>query len=72
MAQMKDNWLSRLYQVLWSRLGGRPWTHIIRDDQRRQPLLYLVLFFSLGAALGRDWRFWAGFGLGVLSGHFWW
>lgn len=44
--------LERLYRTLWTRIGGRPWTHIIRDSQRRHPLLWLLLFGALGIVLG--------------------
>ncbi len=44
--------LQRLYQALWSRIGGRPWTHIIRDSQRGYPLLWLLLFGAMGILLG--------------------
>ena len=49
---MKPDWLSKLYKALWSRIGGRPWTHIIRDSQKRRPLLWLLLFGALGIILG--------------------
>ncbi|MBA7706717.1 hypothetical protein ES703_115574 [subsurface metagenome] len=49
---MNQDWLSNLYKALWSKIGGRPWTHIIRDSQRRHPLLWMLLFGSLGIILG--------------------
>lgn len=51
MSQTKD-WLSQAYQALWSRIGGRPWTCIIRDSQREHPLLWLLIFGALGILLG--------------------
>ncbi|HEY49589.1 MAG TPA: hypothetical protein G4O13_06045 [Dehalococcoidia bacterium] len=44
--------LERLYRALWSRAGGRPWTHIIRDSQRKYPLLWLLIAQGIGIVLG--------------------
>jgi len=44
--------LGKIYKWLWSRIGGRPWTYIIRDSQKKQPLLWLLLFGALGIVLG--------------------
>jgi len=52
MEEKNEGWLEHLYQILWSRIGGRPWTHIIRDNQKRYPLLWLLLFGALGTFLG--------------------
>jgi len=49
---VKQDWLSRLYQTLWSRAGGRPWTYIIRDFYHRRPILWLALATTLGILLG--------------------
>ena len=40
------------YEVLWSRVGGRPWTHIIRDTQVKHPLAWLLGFLLGGCFLG--------------------
>lgn len=61
------------YRWLWTRVGGRPWTHIMRDNPRTYfatllPLLGLVIAWN-----GR--RFWpvlAAFAIGLLTGHVWW
>jgi len=42
----------RLYRALWSRIGGRPWTYIIRAHQSRHPLLWLLLSGAVGIMLG--------------------
>ena len=70
-------WLERLYEKLWRRIGGRPWTEIIRDDQKRSPLVFLFIFLGLGILTGRLagkywWQILLGFLLGILCGHFWW
>ncbi len=44
--------IQRLYKWLWTRIGGRPWTYIIRDNQRKYPLLWLLLFLVIGILLG--------------------
>ncbi len=50
---MKDKGLlERLYRALWSRIGGRPWTHIIRDSQRRYSLAWLLMSGAVGILLG--------------------
>ncbi len=48
----KRGLLEYLYYLLWSRIGGRPWTYILRDSQKRYPLLWLLLFGGLGILLG--------------------
>lgn len=53
---MNEGIVERLYRALWERLGGRPWTYIMRDSQKRYPLLWL-----LGAG-----------GAGILLGHLFW
>lgn len=49
---MNEGFLERFYRILWSRLGGRPWTHIIRENQSRYPLLWLLLAGIAGIMLG--------------------
>ncbi|MCD6453566.1 MAG: hypothetical protein J7K77_04705 [Dehalococcoidales bacterium] len=49
---MKRARLSQLYKALWSRVGGRPWTYIIRDCYHRQPLIWIMLSVALGILLG--------------------
>jgi len=69
--------LGKIYEKLWSHVGGRPWTEIIRDDQRRTPLLYMLVFLAFGILVGKLaarywWQILLGFLVGVLCGHFWW
>ena len=49
---MKQDWLCRLYKTIWSRVGKRPWTYIIRDSYHRWPLLWLTLATGIGILLG--------------------
>jgi hypothetical protein len=44
--------IEKLYKWLWSHIGGRPWTYILRDNQKKHPLLWLLLFGALGIVLG--------------------
>jgi len=48
-----SRWLEKIYEKLWGQVGGRPWTEIIRDDQRRTPLLYMLAFLALGILIGK-------------------
>ncbi len=69
--------LGKLYQELWKRVGGRPWTEIVRDEQKRTPLIFLLIFLGLGILAGKLagkywWQILFGFLLGILCGHFWW
>ena len=48
----EEGWLEKLYRALWSRFGGRPWTYIIRENQERYPLFWLLVFLGSGLLLG--------------------
>ena len=69
--------LEKLYRQLWSRVGGRPWTDIVRDEQKKSPLVFLLIFLGLGILTGKMarkywWQILVGFLVGILCGHFWW
>ncbi len=69
--------LEKLYRQLWSRVGGRPWTDIVRDEQKKSPLVFLLVFLGLGILTSKMagkywWQILVGFLVGVLCGHFWW
>ncbi len=69
--------IGKLYEKLWHKVGGKPWTEIVREDQRNSPLTYLLIFLGLGILICRVaaknwWQIVVGFLLGVLAGHFWW
>ena len=66
-----------LYKALWSRLGGRPWTFIIRDAWYKFEGLWIIGLVGVGAMLGRwlwDLFFWllASFAIGYIAGHLFW
>jgi len=67
-----------LYRWLWTRIGGRPWTYIIRDAWHKAEFFWIVGLVSLGVWLGHnyDWKSvlsgWLIFSAGYLAGHFFW
>ena len=70
-------WIGKLYENLWRKIGGKPWTEIIRDDQKKSPLVFLLIFLGLGMLAGKLtgkywWQILLGFLVGILCGHFWW
>lgn len=66
-----ENWPP--YRWLWERIGGRPWTHIMRDRPRTYagfalPFLALLVLWNR-----RRWLpLLIGFAAGFLTGHVWW
>lgn len=70
--------LQRLYEALYKRLGGRPFTHIAREGIQHRPLEWLMVFLFLGIGIGdltSGTLFWTGLGFlvaGVVIGHIWW
>lgn len=69
--------LARIYEWIYTRIGGRPWTEIVREEQKRAPLLFLLIFLGLGILVAKLagkywWQILIGFILGILCGHFWW
>jgi len=67
-----------LYKWLYSRIGGRPWTFIIRDFYHKFEFFWIVGLVGLGVWLGHNynWRSmligWLIFSLGYLTGHLFW
>ena len=71
------NLLEKLYALLYLQVGGKPWTEIVREDQRRSPLLYMLIFLGLGILISKLvgrywWQLLIGFILGIIIGHFFW
>jgi uncharacterized membrane protein YjjP (DUF1212 family) len=69
--------IGNLYEKLWRKVGGKPWTEIVREDQKASPLVYLLIILGLGVLVaklaGKNWwQILVGFFLGILCGHFWW
>ena len=75
---MNGDWLARLYRALWSRIGGRPWTFIIRDAWDTSEFFWIVGLVGLGIWLGHifSWhtvlKGWLIFSVGYLGGHLFW
>ena len=70
-------WLENMYRARWTKVGGKPWTEIIREDQKKSTLVFLLVFAGLGILVGKLagkywWQILLGFLLGILCGHFWW
>uniref|UniRef100_A0A6M3M9Q7 Uncharacterized protein n=1 Tax=viral metagenome TaxID=1070528 RepID=A0A6M3M9Q7_9ZZZZ len=69
--------LAKLYQWIYTRVGGQPWTHIVRDEQKSQPLIFLLIFLGLGIILAKFagknwWQLLIALLFGVVIGHLWW
>ena len=69
--------LQKFYEKLWRQVGGKPWTEIVREDQKQSPLLYMLIFLGMGILTSKLetkywWQILIGFLLGIICGHFWW
>ena len=70
--------IGQLYEMLWSRVGGRPWTSISRAAARAHPLTWTVGGYLAGLVMGRllQWpqALWVLLGLfsGIILGHLFW
>jgi len=69
--------LSKLYKKIWQATGDKPWTYRIRDDQKNNPLLYLLLFLAIGVFIGKFckkywWQVLIIIVAGVVIGHIFW
>lgn len=67
-----------LYKMLWSRIGGRPWTFITRDLWHKFEFVWIVGLVCLGVWLGHNYE-WSTvvkiiliFSAGYTFGHFFW
>ena len=66
------------YKWLWSRIGGRPWTYILRDLWHKYELVWIAVIFTGGVLLGHYCIFktvltiGAAFLMGYLFGHLFW
>ena len=67
-----------LYKALWSRIGGRPWTHIYRWIWRNLEYFVQALWFFTGLGVYHylGWLgvllFWIFYSYGYINGHFFW
>jgi len=66
-----------VYKALWSRIGGRPWTYILRDAWHKLEGLWIIGLVAIGAVMGH-WLWESVFGLlvvfalGYVAGHLFW
>jgi len=73
-----DWWHYNPYKKLWSLVGFRPWTYIIRDLWHKAEFILIVGLVSFGVWLGHnyDWKSilmgWLIFSTGYACGHFFW
>lgn len=72
-------WLGyNLYKKLWSLIGGRPWTYIIRDFYHKAELFIIVGFFMFGyfirpyLSVGTFWTYIGVLSGGYILGHLFW
>ena len=67
-----------IYKWLWSRIGGRPWTYIIRDVRQKYPTPWMLGVMIISATIGHfywGWQLGVAFGIllvGIIWGHVWW
>lgn len=63
-----------LYRWLYSRVGGRPWTHILAEAADEYTLPFLLGAFALGVVFGPrlDPGLWVAILGGILVGHLFW
>ena len=66
-----------VYKALWLKLGGRPWTYILRDTWHKLEGIWIIGLVAIGAVLGHwlwELIFWflLVFALGYIAGHLFW
>lgn len=70
--------MAGLYKWLWSRVGGRPWTYILRDAWHNYEFFWIVGLVCIGIMLGHilTWQGaitgWLVFSAGYIAGHLFW
>jgi len=65
------------YKWLWTRVGGQPWTWIMRGNQKQFPMLWILAAVILGLWIGYKCRgHWlymlAAFVVGLMLDHLFW
>ena len=71
--------INKLYYWLWHDILKlkKPITHITQDEQKANPVLFLLIFLGLGilvVKVAKDywWQILIGFLIGVITGHIFW
>ena len=63
--------MSEWYRKLWTAIGGRPWTYILRDSWGNYEIFWVLGLLIIGLVIGRFVDFWwALSGLGIMTGGF--
>lgn len=67
-------WLGKIYRKIWSRVGGRPFTYVIRDFSYENPMMILLIGAMAGILVAPVWNWWwlVLIIMGVIFGHLWW
>jgi hypothetical protein len=66
------------YKWLWGRIGGRPWTYIIRDIYHCGEWLMITILILIGILMGKYlswfivWLVLGIFTVGYIGGHCFW
>lgn len=66
------------YKWWWSRIGGRPWTFILRDLWHKFEFVWIIGLISIGVWMGHqfDWltvlKILSIFAVGYTFGHLFW
>ena len=67
-----------IYKELWSKIGGRPWTYILRDLWTEVEWLWQLVWFGLGVLVCYffGWKVamicFGIYTIGFIGGHLWW
>ena len=70
--------LEACYRFIWEKIGGRPWTYILRDTWHRLEGLWILGLIACGAVCGRQLGLkqtligLAVFTVGYIFGHLFW
>ena len=70
--------LEAFYKALWSRIGGRPWTYILRDTWHQYEGLWILGLIAAGGVgthffgLSRVLQGLGMFTVGYIFGHLFW
>lgn len=67
--EIQPNPVLGAYRWLYSRLGGRPFTEVIRT-QWYNPIWWLCVGLLVGRWM--PWGWWLPLGVGIVVGHLWW
>jgi hypothetical protein len=72
-------WLTfDFYKKLWSLIGGRPWTYIMRDIYHEAEWLIQMIWFFIGILIYHFFGWWGVLGFcivyafGYINGHLHW